>query len=75
MPASPQHAEVFPASPILASSTRAIVPVLSIASVVVLLQGHNLPGGGFIGGLMLTAVVALRALTFGVASARRLLRL
>jgi multicomponent Na+:H+ antiporter subunit B len=40
----------------------------------VLLRGHNEPGGGFIGGLIAVAAVAIYGIAFGVAAARRALR-
>jgi len=41
-------------------------PILIILSLVVLYRGHNEPGGGFIGGLMLGAAFILYAMAFGV---------
>jgi multisubunit Na+/H+ antiporter MnhB subunit len=41
-------------------------PMLVILSLVVLYRGHNEPGGGFIGGLMLGAAYILYAMAFGV---------
>jgi multicomponent Na+:H+ antiporter subunit B len=38
-----------------------------------LLRGHNAPGGGFVGGLVVAAAYALHAFAFGVATARRAL--
>jgi len=60
-------------SVILRTAARALVPLLAVISVFVLLRGHNEPGGGFIGGLLAAAGVALYQLAFGVAAARRLL--
>jgi multicomponent Na+:H+ antiporter subunit B len=44
-------------------------------SVFLLIRGHNLPGGGFIGGLMAAAAYSHYALAFGVAAARAKLRI
>jgi multicomponent Na+:H+ antiporter subunit B len=44
-------------------------------SIYLLLAGHNYPGGGFVGGLAAASGLALFALSFDVASARKLLRL
>ncbi len=56
---------------------RTIVPVLTglmvIYSIVVLLAGHNDPGGGFIGGLIAASAFALYGIACGVAPVRRAL--
>jgi multicomponent Na+:H+ antiporter subunit B len=53
----------------------AIVAVMLVFSVFVLLRGHNEPGGGFIGGLIAAAAIAVYGLASGVARVRRALRL
>ncbi|MFT5882033.1 MAG: multicomponent Na+:H+ antiporter subunit B [Crocinitomicaceae bacterium] len=50
---------------ILRTATRFLYPLLIILSLVVLYRGHNLPGGGFIGGLIAASAVMLRALAVG----------
>ncbi|MFC5051779.1 MnhB domain-containing protein [Rubritalea spongiae] len=50
---------------ILKTATRYLYPVLIGLSLVVLYRGHNLPGGGFIGGLIAASAVMLRALAGG----------
>ena len=56
---------------------RTVVPVLTslmvIYSIVVLLSGHNQPGGGFIGGLIAASAFALYGIACGVAPVRRAL--
>lgn len=56
---------------------RTIVPLLTslmvIYSLVVLLSGHNDPGGGFIGGLIAASAFALYGIACGVAPVRRAL--
>jgi len=47
-------------------AARHMRPLLVILSLVVLYRGHNEPGGGFIGGLMLGAGYILYAMAFGV---------
>ena len=37
---------------ILRITTRLLVPILLLFSIFMLLRGHNLPGGGFVGGLV-----------------------
>jgi multicomponent Na+:H+ antiporter subunit B len=58
---------------------RTIAPLLTVVmlvfSVFVLLRGHNQPGGGFIGGLIAAAALALYGIAMGVAATRRALRL
>jgi multicomponent Na+:H+ antiporter subunit B len=48
--------------------------VLVLFSAFLLLRGHNEPGGGFAGGLVLTAGFALHLLTFGASATRTLVR-
>jgi multicomponent Na+:H+ antiporter subunit B len=56
---------------------RTIAPGLTslmlLFSVFVLLRGHNDPGGGFIGGLIAVAAIAIYGIAFGVPAARRAL--
>ena len=61
-------------SVILRIAARTLTPLLTVVSVVLLLRGHNAPGGGFIGGLLAAAAIAFYALAFGPALARRRLR-
>jgi multicomponent Na+:H+ antiporter subunit A len=49
--------------------------LLALISLVLLWRGHNLPGGGFIGGLVAASAAVLLALAFGVNRARAVLRL
>jgi multicomponent Na+:H+ antiporter subunit B len=44
---------------------RGLYPALLLASVLLLLRGHNDPGGGFIGGMVAVAATALRAVSAG----------
>jgi multicomponent Na+:H+ antiporter subunit A len=53
---------------------RPVTLLLVATSVVVLLRGHNEPGGGFIGGLMAASGFLVYALAFGCPAASRLLR-
>ena len=62
-------------STILQTATQYLLPVLVLYSVFLLLDGHHNPGGGFIGGLVAAAAVALCALAFDVPRARRVLPL
>lgn len=53
-------------SSILQIAARHMLPLLIALSLIVLYRGHNEPGGGFIGGLMLGAAYILYAMAFGV---------
>jgi len=48
--------------------------VVVIVSVFILFVGHNQPGGGFVGGLLFAAAVALRYVTGGIDGVRSLFR-
>lgn len=54
---------------------RLLYPLLLIASLWILLRGHNAPGGGFIGGLVAVAASSAYALVFGAGPALRRLPL
>lgn len=58
---------------ILRTATRFTFALLLLFSIVVLLQGHNRPGGGFIGGLIAAAAFSLHALAFDPLQTQRLL--
>jgi multicomponent Na+:H+ antiporter subunit B len=57
---------------------RTMAPIIATAmvlfSIVILLRGHNDPGGGFIGGLIAASAAAIYGIARGVGNARRLLR-
>lgn len=55
---------------ILKMTTRLIMGLLLVFSVFLLLRGHNLPGGGFTGGLVAASAFALQALAVGTREAR-----
>lgn len=59
-------------SPILRTVARVAVPITVWVSLVIFLQGHNLPGGGFIAGVMVAAAGAMYLLAFGPAQAARI---
>jgi len=50
---------------------RILTPVLLMLALFLLVRGHNLPGGGFIAGLMATAAFELQILSRGHESVRR----
>ncbi|WP_280586237.1 MnhB domain-containing protein [Halorubrum sp. Boch-26] len=44
---------------IMRTTARMTVPIVLVVSISLFLQGHNLPGGGFIGGVLTTAAFVL----------------
>jgi multicomponent Na+:H+ antiporter subunit A len=60
-------------SPIFRTAVRLLMPLLLLFAVFLLLRGHNQPGGGFAGGLVAAAALALYSIAFGVDRARRAL--
>ena len=56
---------------ILRSSASTLFVPLLVISLGVLYRGHNLPGGGFIGGLVAASGFALLTLAYGVDAARK----
>jgi multicomponent Na+:H+ antiporter subunit B len=57
---------------------RTMSPILcalfAAFSIIILLRGHNDPGGGFIGGLIAASGAAIYGMSHGVGAVRRLLR-
>ena len=60
---------------ILRTSTRLLLTLLLLFAGFLLLRGHNVPGGGFVGGLVAAAAFALYLIAEGPAAARRALHL
>ena len=54
---------------LLVEAVRLLQPVILIASVWLLLRGHNAPGGGFIGGMVAVSATSLMAVTRGADAA------
>lgn len=50
----------------LQTITRFLVKIMLLLSVLLVLRGHNHPGGGFIGALVATSAIALYTLAFGL---------
>ncbi len=59
-------------TPILRTVARFAVPLTVWVSIVIFMQGHNLPGGGFIAGVMAAAAGAMYLLAFGKRKAARI---
>ena len=60
---------------ILTVTARWIVPVLWLFSAYLLLRGHNMPGGGFVGGLTAGTALVLYAFARGVGYVNKRLHL
>ena len=60
-------------SVVLRTTARFLLPLLLMFSVVLLLKGHNAPGGGFVGGLVSAAAFSIYAIAFGTDAARKAL--
>lgn len=52
---------------------KAVAPLMLLVSINFFLQGHNLPGGGFIAGVMAAAAVALVYMVFDFRGVKQLL--
>jgi multicomponent K+:H+ antiporter subunit A len=50
----------------LAVMTRPLLPLLLLVAVFIMLRGHNLPGGGFIAGLVTAVALVLQFLASGL---------
>ena len=56
----------MPSTVILETVTRTVVPLIVVTAFALLLQGHNLPGGGFIAGVLTAVAFALLYVTYGI---------
>jgi len=48
------------------TTARIVVPIILVLAISLLLQGHNLPGGGFIAGVLTTVAFALVYVAYGL---------
>jgi len=62
-------------SPLLATGARTLVPTLVLFSLFLLVVGHDVPGGGFAGGLVAASALLLMFLAYGDRGLRRALPL
>ena len=60
-------------SSILKTAARFLMPLLLLFALFILMRGHNQPGGGFVGGLVVAASFILYSIAFGVHAGRRAL--
>ena len=56
-------------------SVRVVFHAVMVGSIYLLFAGHNQPGGGFVGGLVAGAAIALRYVAGGIDEVRPLTRL
>lgn len=59
---------------IFKTATSFLLPLLLLFSIFILLRGHYLPGGGFVGGIIAAIAFVLHAFAFGLRNTRKLLR-
>lgn len=59
---------------IFKTATNFLLPLLLLFSIFILLRGHYLPGGGFLGGIIAAIAFVLHAFAFGLRNTRKLLR-
>ncbi len=59
---------------ILRTASNYLLPVLLMFSIFILLRGHYLPGGGFVGGLIASIAFVLHAFANGLENTRNLLK-
>lgn len=62
-------------SVILKTAANYLLPLLLLFSVFVLLRGHNLSGGGFVGGLIASIAFVLHAFAHGFEKAKNIFRI
>ena len=60
---------------ILTTATRALSPLILLFSIFIMLRGHHLPGGGFIGGMVAGGAFALYLLSEGIETVREKVRI
>ncbi|MDT0690747.1 Na+/H+ antiporter subunit B [Salegentibacter sp. F188] len=60
---------------ILKTASNYLLPLLLLFSVFILLRGHYLPGGGFVGGLIAAIAFVLHSFANGLNNTKNLLRI
>jgi multicomponent K+:H+ antiporter subunit A len=65
----------FPAQPLMLQViARLILPLAVVVSIYLYWRGHNLPGGGFVAGLITASALVLQYMAFGHARAEQLIK-
>ena len=59
---------------ILKVAAKYLLPLLLLFSVFILLRGHYLPGGGFVGGLVASIAIVLHSLAFDIKEVKKIMR-
>ena len=60
---------------ILKTASNYMLPLLLVLSVFILIRGHYLPGGGFVGGLIASIAFVLHAFANGLENTKNLIRI
>ncbi len=60
---------------LITTAAKFLLPGILLFSVFLLLRGHNLPGGGFAGGLVAASAFALYGLAFGRSQVMKLFKI
>src|SRR5690606_35513308 len=68
-PARPRGGDLMRRSLIFDTTVRLVFDAALVLSVYMLFAGHNQPGGGFVGGLVAAAAIALRYIAGGLVDA------
>lgn len=60
---------------ILRTASNYLLPILLVFSIFILLRGHYLPGGGFVGGLIASIAFVLHAFANGLSNTKDLIKI
>jgi multicomponent Na+:H+ antiporter subunit B len=60
---------------IFKTASTYLLPLLLLFSIFILLRGHYLPGGGFVGGLMASIAFLIHSFAFGLKETRHIIRM
>lgn len=60
---------------ILRTASNYLLPILLVFSIFILLRGHYLPGGGFVGGLVAAVAFVLHAFANGLKNTKSLIKI
>lgn len=60
---------------IFKTASTYLLPLLLLFSIFILLRGHYLPGGGFVGGLMAAIAFLIHSFAFGLKETQRIIKI